>query len=177
MPNYNDLSPEERSRKKALLAQRLEKPKAEITMADWQDQNRTWKYASLVFTSLDAGLRPCDDEMKEELLPEVAKGETSIQPFGLTEPNSGSDSSSLETFAERDGDEFSISGQKIWTSRVDVSDYLVLMARTSPKKDVEKPTRGISMFLVDIEDAKAQGALELSAIPKTASNFVHSFEV
>lgn len=62
MPNYNDLSPEERSRKKALLAQRLGKPKDEITMADWKHQNRTWKFASLVYTALDAGLRPCEVE-------------------------------------------------------------------------------------------------------------------
>ncbi|OAQ53960.1 hypothetical protein HTG_00085 [Natrinema mahii] len=62
MPKYNDLSPEERSRKKALLAQRLGKPKDEITMGDWKHQNRTWKFASLVMTALDAGLRPCEVE-------------------------------------------------------------------------------------------------------------------
>lgn len=117
------------------------------------------------------------EEMKEELLPKVARGETSIQAFGLTEPNAGSDSSSLETFAELDGDQYVVSGQKIWTSRVDVSDYLVLMARTTPKEEVEKPTQGISMFLVDIEDAQNQDALKIASIPKTASNFVHSFEV
>lgn len=62
MPNYNDLSPKERSRKKALLAQRLGKPKDEITMDDWQHQNRTWKYATLVMATLDAGFRPCEIE-------------------------------------------------------------------------------------------------------------------
>ncbi|WP_254546756.1 acyl-CoA dehydrogenase family protein [Halomarina pelagica] len=117
------------------------------------------------------------DEMKEALLPKVAAGEASIQAFGLTEPNAGSDSTSIETAAERDGDEWVVNGQKIWTSRVDVSDYLVLVARTTPKDDVEKKTRGISMFLVDLEAAYEQGGLEVEEIPKSASGFVHSFEM
>jgi len=117
------------------------------------------------------------EAMKEDLLPKVARGEKSIQAFGLTEPNAGSDSTSIETRAERDGDEYVISGQKIWTSRVDVSDYIVLVARTTPKSEVEKKTRGISMFLVDIEDAVDCGGLEFESIPKSASDFVHSFEM
>ncbi len=117
------------------------------------------------------------DMLKQEVLPSVATGETSIQAFGLTEPNAGSDSTSIETRAERDGDEYVIDGQKIWTSRVDVSDYLVLVARTTPKAEVEKKTRGISMFLVDIEDAEEQGALDIEAIPKSVSESVHSFEL
>ena len=117
------------------------------------------------------------EEMKEELLPKVARGEKSIQAFGLTEPNAGSDSTSIETFAEKDGDEYVINGQKIWISRVDQSDYIVLMARTTKKEDVDKRTRGISMFLVDKEDALEQDALQMRQIPKTASEFVHSFEL
>ena len=117
------------------------------------------------------------DEIKEDLLPAVAAGDTSIQAFGLTEPNAGSDSTSIETFAERDGDEYLVNGQKIWTSRVDQSDYIVLIARTTPKEDVEKHTRGISMFLVNINEAKAQDAIEMKQIPKTASNAVHAFEL
>ena len=117
------------------------------------------------------------EKMKTELLPEVAAGETAIQAFGLTEPNAGSDSTSIETFAEKDGDEYVINGQKIWTSRVDVSDYIVLVARTTPKAKVEKKTRGISMFLVDIDEAVDQGGLEFESIPKSASDFVHSFEM
>lgn len=117
------------------------------------------------------------DRMKAELLPKVADGSVSIQAFGLTEPNAGSDSTAIETRAERDGDEYVITGQKVWTSRVDVSDYLVLMARTTPRADVEKRTRGITMFLVDVADARAQGAIELDRIDKTASQFVHSYEV
>ncbi|WP_411965860.1 acyl-CoA dehydrogenase family protein [Haloferax sp. YSMS24] len=117
------------------------------------------------------------EELKSELLPAVASGEKSIQAFGLTEPNAGSDSTSIETRAELDGDEYVINGQKIWTSRVDASDYLVLVARTTPKSEVEKKTRGMSMFLVDIDEATSDGSLEMRAIPKTASNAVHAFEL
>ena len=117
------------------------------------------------------------DEIKEELLPKVARGEKAIQSFGLTEPNAGSNSTAIETAAEKDGDSYVINGQKIWISRVDESDYLLLMARTTPLEEVEKRTRGISMFLVDIEDAYAQDALEIQQIPKTVSGFVHSFEM
>jgi acyl-CoA dehydrogenase len=118
-----------------------------------------------------------DEAMKEDLLPAVAAGETSIQAFGLTEPNAGSDSTSIETFAERDGDEYVINGGKIWTSRIDHSDYLLLVARTTPREEVEKRTRGISMFLVDVESARERGELEMEMIPKTASNAVHAFQI
>ncbi|APX97514.1 acyl-CoA dehydrogenase family protein [Natronorubrum daqingense] len=117
------------------------------------------------------------EEMKADLLPKVARGETSIQAFGLTEPNAGSDSTSIETTAERDGDEFVVNGQKIWISRVDASDYIVLMARTTPKSEVEKRTQGMTMFLVNLEDAYDQGALQIEQIEKTASNLVHSYEM
>jgi acyl-CoA dehydrogenase len=117
------------------------------------------------------------DDMKEELLPKVASGEESIQAFGLTEPNAGSDSTSIETRAERDGDEYVINGQKIWISRVDASDYIVLMARTTPKEEVEKRTRGLTMFLVPLEEAYDQNGLEIEQIDKTASGAVHSYEL
>lgn len=117
------------------------------------------------------------EEMKEKLLPKVARGELSIQAFGLTEPNAGSDSTSIETFAHDEGDEYRIQGQKIWISRVDASDYIVLMARTTPKEEVEKRTQGITMFLIDLEDAYDQGGLKIQRINKTASNFVHSYEM
>lgn len=100
------------------------------------------------------------DEMKERLLPDVARGESSIQAFCLTEPNAGSDSTAIETRAEYDGDEWVITGQKIWTSRLDVTDYAVVVARTTPRDQVERKTRGISLFLVDVADAVDQGGLE-----------------
>lgn len=117
-----------------------------------------------------------DEELKSELLPKVAAGDVSIQAFGLTEPNAGSESTAMETTAERDGDEYVIDGQKIWISRVDASDYLVLMARTTPRSAVEKHTRGISMFLVDLEAAYDDG-LTIEKIPKTAGRAVHSYEL
>ncbi|MFB6312032.1 MAG: acyl-CoA dehydrogenase family protein [Salinirussus sp.] len=117
------------------------------------------------------------EELKEELLPKVANGEVSIQAFCLTEPNAGSDSTSIETTAEKDGDEWVITGQKIWTSRVNVSDYAVVIARTTPLSDVEKPTRGISMFLVDLEEAVSAGTLDYESIPKSASDMVKSYEM
>ncbi len=117
------------------------------------------------------------DSLKEEYLPRFAAGEATVQAFGLTEPNAGSDSTSMEATAVRDGDEYVINGQKIWISRVDQSDYILLMARTTPKSEVEKRTEGISMFLVDIERVEEAGQLSMDKIPKTASNFVHSFQL
>lgn len=117
-----------------------------------------------------------DEELKKELLPKVAAGDVSIQAFGLTEPNAGSDSTAMETSAVKNGDEYVINGQKIWISRVDASDYLVLMARTTPREEVDKHTHGISMFLVDLEEAYDDG-LSIKQIPKTAGRAVHSYEL
>lgn len=117
------------------------------------------------------------ESMKEELLPKLAQGEVAIQSLGLTEPNAGSDSTSIETFAERNGDEYVVNGQKIWISRVDATDYIVLMARTTPKSEVEKRTEGISMFLVDLDTVRKQGSFEMKSIPKTTSGAVHSYEL
>ena len=149
------------------------------------------------------------DELKADLLPEIARGEAQIQAFGLTEPNAGSESTAITTFAERisenggeddagekgdidadeegtggalpeaarEGDGYLVNGSKIWTSRVDVSDYLLLIARTTPRDAVEKRTQGISMFLVDLDEAYEQGALSRSQIPKSASEFVHSYQL
>ncbi|WP_137285721.1 acyl-CoA dehydrogenase family protein [Halorussus salinisoli] len=118
-----------------------------------------------------------NEDMKEDLLPEVARGETSIQAFGLTEPNAGSDSTSIETRAEKDDDEYVIDGQKIWISRVDASDYIVLMTRTTAREEVDERTRGMTMFLVDLDEAYEQGTLQIEQIDKTVSNFVHSYEM
>lgn len=132
------------------------------------------------------------DELKDELLPRVASGDAWIQCFSLTEPEAGSDSTAMTTSAVRessrdparasdtaasDGTEYVINGEKLWTSRIDVSDYLVLAARTTPKDDVEKRTRGISLFLVDIQRARDAGQIELEQIDKTASGMVSSFRV
>lgn len=115
--------------------------------------------------------------MKDRLLPRVANGECSVQGFALTEPNAGSNSTAIETRAEEDAEGYLINGQKIWTSRVMASDYLVLMARTTPREETDKKTRGMTMFLVDIDKALNRGGLQIEEIPKTVSNFVHSYEL
>jgi len=117
------------------------------------------------------------EDRRETLLPKIAAGEVSIQAFGLTEPTAGSNAPDMETFAERDGDEYVITGEKLWISRVDVSDYMLLVARTTPRSAVEKRTRGISMFLVDLERARASGRLSKDPIDKSASTFVNSYHL
>jgi acyl-CoA dehydrogenase len=117
------------------------------------------------------------ERQREELLPAVAAGETSIQAFGLTEPGAGSDAPSMETFAERRGDEYVVSGEKYWISRVDESDYMLLVARTTPRSAVEKRTRGISTFLVDLDEAEASGRMHKERIEKSASTFVNSYHI
>ncbi|MFC6905661.1 acyl-CoA dehydrogenase family protein [Halalkalicoccus tibetensis] len=118
-----------------------------------------------------------NDAMKEELLPRVASGDAWIQCFSLTEPKAGSESTAIETRARREGEEYVIDGEKLWTSRIDVSDYAVVAARTTPKSDVERKTEGISLFLVDLERAFDAGSIHLEEIEKTASNVVSSFRV
>ncbi|WP_440767122.1 acyl-CoA dehydrogenase family protein [Natronorubrum sp. DTA7] len=122
-------------------------------------------------------VRHGSDELKERLLPDVAAGDVAIQSLGLTEPNAGSDSTSIETVAEEQEGEYVINGQKIWISRVDASDYLLVVARTTPKSAAEKRTKGISMFLVDIDDAVDAGTLTMRSIPKSASNAVGAYEL
>lgn len=118
-----------------------------------------------------------NDELCESLLPRVASGDAWIQCFSLTEPETGSDSTAMTTRAVRDGDEYSISGEKLWTSRINVSDYLVLAARTTPRKEVAKKTRGISLFLVDIERGIEEDAIICEEIEKTVSGVVQSYRV
>jgi alkylation response protein AidB-like acyl-CoA dehydrogenase len=76
-----------------------------------------------------------------------------LQAFGVTEPTSGTDTSSIRTFARKDGDHYVVDGQKIWTSRAEHSDLMILLARTTPKDEVRKRTDGLSVFLLDMRDA------------------------
>ena len=118
-----------------------------------------------------------DEEMKSQVLPEIASGEKLLQCFSLTEPNAGFDSTSISTFAAEDGDRFLVNGQKVWTSRIHASDYMVLVARTTPLEEVDKRTEGISLFLVDLDDAEAQGAVTTEEIEKNVRRAVPSYEV
>ena len=103
-------------------------------------------------------LRHGNDEQKKQWLPRIASGETRLQAFGVTEPTSGTDTSSIKTFARRDGNnDYVVSGQKIWTSRAEHSDLMVLLARTTPKEQAKKRTDGLSVFLVDMKEARGKG--------------------
>ena len=96
-------------------------------------------------------------EQKQEYLPRIATGELRLQAFGVSEPTSGTDTLSLRTVAVRDGDEYVINGQKIWTSRAEYSDLMLLLARTTPREDIASKTEGLSIFLVDMRKVVGNG--------------------
>ncbi len=97
------------------------------------------------------------EEQKRAYLPGIADGSLRLQAFGVSEPTSGTDTLSLRTVAVRDGDEYVVNGQKIWTSRAEHSDLMLLLARTTPREQVEKKTEGLSIFLVDMRKAVGSG--------------------
>ncbi len=103
---------------------------------------------------MGALLRHGSEAQKERYLPEIARGALRLQAFGVTEPGSGTDTTSIRTFARREGDHYIVNGQKIWTSRAEHSDLMLLLARTTPKDQVEKRTRGLSIFLLDMREAQ-----------------------
>ncbi|MFN0004196.1 MAG: acyl-CoA dehydrogenase family protein [Burkholderiaceae bacterium] len=90
---------------------------------------------------------------KSELLPRIASGELRMQAMAVTEPTTGSDTTKLKTTATRKGDHYVVNGQKVWTSRLQHSDYMLLLARTTPLAEVKKKTEGLSVFLVDLREA------------------------
>ncbi len=96
-------------------------------------------------------------EQKQRYLPGIASGELRLQAFGVTEPTSGTDTTNLRTTAKREGDKYIVNGQKIWTSRAEHSDLMLLLARTTPKDQVEKRTDGLSTFIVDMRQALGNG--------------------
>jgi acyl-CoA dehydrogenase len=102
-------------------------------------------------------LRHGSPEQKQAYLPGIAAGDLRLQAFGVTEPTSGTDTTSLKTFARRDGDTYIVNGQKIWTSRAEHSDLMLLLARTTPKDQVKKPTDGLSVFILDMRTARGKG--------------------
>jgi acyl-CoA dehydrogenase len=96
-------------------------------------------------------------EMKATILPQIASGALRLQAFGVTEPGSGTDTTALRTTARRDGDDFVINGQKIWTSRAEHSDLMLLLARTTPREETARKTEGLSTILVDMREAVGHG--------------------
>jgi acyl-CoA dehydrogenase len=102
-------------------------------------------------------LRHGSAEQKRKYLPAVAAGELRLQAFGVTEPSSGTDTSSITTFAQREDGHYLVNGQKIWTSRAEYSDLMLLLARTTPKHQAGKRTDGLSVFILDMQAAKNAG--------------------
>jgi hypothetical protein len=102
-------------------------------------------------------LRHGSDAQKRQYLPKIASGDLRLQAFGVTEPTSGTDTTSLRTFARREGDHYVVNGQKIWTSRAAQSDLMLLLARTTPRDQVAKRTEGLSVFILDMREALKSG--------------------
>lgn len=102
-------------------------------------------------------LKHGSDEQKQRYLPAIANGELRLQAFGVTEPGAGTDTTRINTFARREGDHFVVSGQKIWISRAEHSDLMVLLCRTTKREDAAKPSDGMSVLLVDMREAVGNG--------------------
>jgi len=102
-------------------------------------------------------LRHGSDAQKRQYLPRIADGSLRLQAFGVTEPTSGTDTLALRTTATRDGEGYIVKGQKIWTSRAEYSDLMLLLARTSPRETAAKRTEGLSVFLIDLKSLVGKG--------------------
>ena len=102
-------------------------------------------------------LRHGSKEQKERILPKIATGELRMQTMAVTEPTTGTDTTKMKTFAERKGDRYVINGQKVWISRVQHSDLMLLLARTTPLSEVKKKSEGLSVFIVDLREAIGKG--------------------
>ena len=102
-------------------------------------------------------LRHGSDEQKRQYLPKIASGELRLQSMAVTEPNTGTDTTKLKTTAVRQGDRYLVNGQKVWISRIQHSDLMILLARTTPLDQVQKKSEGMSIFLVDLRQAIGNG--------------------
>jgi acyl-CoA dehydrogenase len=102
-------------------------------------------------------MRHGSEGQKREYLPKIASGELRLQAFGVTEPDAGTDTTSLSTTAVRRGDRYVINGRKIYISRVQHSDCMILLARTTPREEVERKSEGLSVFLFDVREATGNG--------------------
>ncbi|MDE0944424.1 MAG: acyl-CoA/acyl-ACP dehydrogenase [Alphaproteobacteria bacterium] len=118
-------------------------------------------------------LRHGSEAQKRKYLPGIASGDIRLQAFGVSEPTSGTDTTSLKTRAVRQGDHYVINGQKIWTSRAKQSDLMLLLARTTPVDEVAKRTDGLSTIIVDLREAKGNG-LEIQSIPTMINHSTNS---
>ncbi len=127
-------------------------------------------------------LRHGSDKQKQRYLPRIASGELRLQAFGVTEPDAGSETTRLRTTAVRRGDCYIVNGQKVWTSRAEHSDLLLLLARTTPYEELTDKTRGLSILLVDLQAAVQRGQIEIRPIETmlnhhTTELFIQDLEV
>jgi acyl-CoA dehydrogenase len=106
---------------------------------------------------MGALLRHGSEEQKRAYLPAIASGQLRLQSFAVTEPTTGTDTTKTRTFATRKGDRFIVNGQKVWISRIQHSDLMLLLARTTPLPEVKKKTEGMSIFMVDLRGAEKKG--------------------
>ncbi len=114
-------------------------------------------------------VRHGSDEQRQRILPKLASGELRLQSMGVTEPTTGTDTTKIKTTAIKKGDKYVINGQKVWISRVQHSDLMILLARTTPLADVKKKSEGLSIFLVDIKEAMKSG-MEVKPIPNMVNH-------
>lgn len=114
-------------------------------------------------------LRAGSEEQKRKYLPRIASGELRLQSMGVTEPTTGTDTTKIKTTAVRKGDRYVVNGQKVWISRVQHSDLMILLARTTPLVEVKKKSEGLSIFLVDIKAAMASG-MTIRPIPNMVNH-------
>ncbi|HEU0074501.1 MAG TPA: acyl-CoA dehydrogenase family protein [Dehalococcoidia bacterium] len=109
-------------------------------------------------------LRHGSEGQKRRYLPRIAGGELCLQAFGVTEPDAGSETTRIKTFARKSGDTYVVNGQKVFISRAEHSDLLLLLARTTPYEELEDKTRGLSVFLVDLREAVERGQIEIKPL-------------
>ncbi len=127
-------------------------------------------------------LRHGSADQKQRYLPSIARGELRLQAFGVTEPDAGSETTRLKTTAVRQGECYIVNGQKVWTSRAEHSDLLLLLARTTPYDELTDKTRGLSVFIVDLREAVARRQIEIRPIETmlnhhTTELFIQDLEV
>ena len=114
-------------------------------------------------------IRHGSEEQRQKYLPRIATGELRLQSMGVTEPTTGTDTTKIKTTAIKKGGNYVINGQKVWISRVQHSDLMILLARTTPLADVKKKSEGLSIFLVDIKKAMSSG-MEVRPIPNMVNH-------
>jgi acyl-CoA dehydrogenase len=117
-------------------------------------------------------LRHGSAAQKSQILPKIASGELRLQSMGVTEPGTGTDTTKIKTTAVKRGDRYVVKGQKVWISRVQHSDYMILLARTTPLAEVRKKSEGLSIFLVDLRQAIGQG-MTVRPIPNMVNHETH----